>query len=237
MPRSSGCRLSRGGPRRARQHPAAAATSRTRPAPSAPSGPPSSPRSTTGRQLRARRRGDQGPHPAPTSTSTWSSSRQRCRPAGRPCTGPATPRRPARSSRAIAKGHGVDEVVKVKSMATQEIDLNEALAARGHRRLGDRPGRADRPARRRPAQPHPRAGDPPQPRRDPRDLPDPDGRGRAPRPGGPHRRAGGPRRGGPAAPAGEVPARQGRRLRRQLRGRRDRHARRRRVARATAGCA
>jgi len=31
----------------------------------------------------------------------------------------------------IAASHGVDEVVKVKSMATQEIDLNEALAARG----------------------------------------------------------------------------------------------------------
>ena len=32
---------------------------------------------------------------------------------------------------AIAKGHGVDEEVKVKSMATQEIELNEALAAHG----------------------------------------------------------------------------------------------------------
>jgi L-lactate dehydrogenase complex protein LldF len=32
---------------------------------------------------------------------------------------------------AIATAHGVDEVVKVKSMATQEIGLNEALAARG----------------------------------------------------------------------------------------------------------
>ncbi|MEO7068857.1 MAG: lactate utilization protein B [Nostocoides sp.] len=32
---------------------------------------------------------------------------------------------------AIAKSHGVDEVVKVKSMATQEIELNEALAAQG----------------------------------------------------------------------------------------------------------
>ncbi|MDQ6896800.1 MAG: LutB/LldF family L-lactate oxidation iron-sulfur protein [Actinomycetota bacterium] len=31
----------------------------------------------------------------------------------------------------IAKDHGVDEVVKVKSMATQEIELNEALAAQG----------------------------------------------------------------------------------------------------------
>ncbi|WP_052022086.1 lactate utilization protein B [Actinokineospora spheciospongiae] len=31
----------------------------------------------------------------------------------------------------IARGHGVDEVVKVKSMATQEIGLNEALAEHG----------------------------------------------------------------------------------------------------------
>ena len=31
----------------------------------------------------------------------------------------------------VASAHGVDEVVKVKSMATQEIDLNEALAAHG----------------------------------------------------------------------------------------------------------
>ena len=32
---------------------------------------------------------------------------------------------------AVAKGHGVDEVVKVKSMATAEIGLNEHLAAEG----------------------------------------------------------------------------------------------------------
>jgi L-lactate dehydrogenase complex protein LldF len=31
----------------------------------------------------------------------------------------------------LARGHGVDDVVKVKSMATQEIGLNEALAAEG----------------------------------------------------------------------------------------------------------
>lgn len=31
----------------------------------------------------------------------------------------------------IARHHGIDEVVKVKSMATQEIELNEALAAQG----------------------------------------------------------------------------------------------------------
>ncbi len=31
----------------------------------------------------------------------------------------------------VARSHDVDEVVKVKSMATQEIGLNEALAAEG----------------------------------------------------------------------------------------------------------
>ena len=31
----------------------------------------------------------------------------------------------------VAKAHGIDEVVKVKSMVTQEIGLNEALAAEG----------------------------------------------------------------------------------------------------------
>ena len=62
------------------------------------------------------------------------------------------------------------EVVKVKSMATQEIGLNEALGSRGHRRLRDRSRRTDRAVRRRPALAHPRPGDPPQPRRDPRHL-------------------------------------------------------------------
>ena len=52
-----------------------------------------------------------------------------------------------RSSPTSCEATGADEVVKVKSMATQEIGLNEALAAAGHRRLRDRPRRADRPAR------------------------------------------------------------------------------------------
>ena len=41
--------------------------------------------------------------------------------------------RRARSWPAIARSHGVDEVVKVKSIATDEIKLNEALAAAGVR--------------------------------------------------------------------------------------------------------
>ncbi len=63
--------------------------------------------------------------------ATSSSSRRRWSAAARSCTGRATPRRPARIVAEVAKAHGVDEVVKVKSMATQEIGLNEALAAEG----------------------------------------------------------------------------------------------------------
>ena len=100
----------------------------------------------------------------------------------------------------------------------------------GHLGVGDRPGRADRAAGRRPAQPHPRAGDPPQPLRDPRHLPRPDGRCRAARTGGPDRRPG---RAG-VAPPGCTCARSSSstsdgRLRRELRCGGDGHARRRRV--------
>ena len=87
------------------------------------------------------------------------------------CTGRATPPRRTGSSPDLVKATGETEVVKVKSMATQEIGLNEAPGRGGHHRLRDRPRRADRAARRRPALAHPRPGDPPQPRRDPRHLP------------------------------------------------------------------
>ena len=63
------------------------------------------------------------------------------------CTGP----RDAIEANGIVTGlvqaAGATEVVKVKSMVTDEIGLNDALAARGHRGLRDRPGRADRAAR------------------------------------------------------------------------------------------
>ena len=80
-------------------------------------------------------------------------------------------------------------------------------------------------------------GDPPQPRRDPRHLPRRMADAGRPAPDDltddPAELAGGRA----AAPAREVPARQGRRLRRQLRRRRDRHARASSSPRATAGCA
>ena len=61
-------------------------------------------------------------------------------------------------------------------MATQETGLNEALAAERHPRGRDRPGRADRAARRRPAQPHPGPRDPQEPGRDQGHLPPRDAR-------------------------------------------------------------
>ena len=67
----------------------------------------------------------------------------------------------------LVKATGSDEAIKVKSLATDEIGLNDALAARGHPRDRDRPRRADRPARpERLAVAHPRARDPQEPRRD-----------------------------------------------------------------------
>ena len=130
---------------------------------------------------------------------------------------------------AVAKAHGVDEVVKVKSMATQEIGLNEALAEEGIAawetdlaelivQLGD-----DLPSHILvPAIHRNRA----EIRQIFRDRMAACGTARA---GRPHRRPGRAGRGGPAAPAGEVPARQGRGVRRELRRGRDRDAGGRRV--------
>ena len=71
----------------------------------------------------------------------------------------------------LARERGAGEVIKVKSLATDEIELNAALATAGIRAGRDRPRRADHPARRGPSLAHPGAGDPPQPRRDPRAVP------------------------------------------------------------------
>ena len=101
--------------------------------------------------------------------------------------------------------------------------------ARGgrHHRVRDRPRRADRPARARQAVAHPGAGDPPQPRRDPGDLPARDGRTCDP---DAHRRAAPAGDGRPGAPAAQVPARaKVGDLRGELRRRRDRDAAGRRV--------
>ena len=69
--------------------------------------------------------------PSPSSTTTSSSSRPRSSAAVPSCTGRGDAAEACRIVADVAKAHGVDEVVKVKSMVTQEIGLNEALAAEG----------------------------------------------------------------------------------------------------------
>ena len=133
------------------------------------------------------------------------------------CTGPGTPPRPTRSCSASSGTRARGEVVKVKSMATAEIGLNEALEAGGVTaietdlaelivQLGDdRPSHILVPAIHRN-------------RSEIRDI------FRATHAARAHgvRPAGRARRGGPGAPAPQVPLREGRHLRRQLRGRRHR---------------
>ena len=120
---------------------------------------------------------------------------------------------------------GADEVVKVKSMATQEMGMNEALAEAGIAALetdlaelivqlnDDLPSHILVPAIHRN-------------RAEIREIFLREMPG-APR--RPHRRAAGAGRGGPDAPAAQVPVGEGRHLGRELRDRRDRDAGRRRV--------
>ena len=118
------------GPRGARRHPAAA-----QPGPR----DPHDPRQARAGGRRGRRLGGAAHAGAALKDATLaearrapaSSSRRRSTAAARSCTGRATPPRPARIVAEVAQAHGADEVVKVKSMATQEIGLNEALAAEG----------------------------------------------------------------------------------------------------------
>ena len=67
----------------------------------------------------------------PTSTPTCSGWRRTCTKAGGHVHWAPTPPRPTRSSPRWCATAGADPVVKVKSMATQETGLNEALAAAG----------------------------------------------------------------------------------------------------------
>ena len=100
---------------------------------SAPSAPPSSPRCPTGRSFARRCGGDQG---RDARTARRGARRARGVGAGgraAPCTGRATQPRRTRSSSSSCSAEGADEVVKVKSLATDEIRLNEALEAAGIR--------------------------------------------------------------------------------------------------------
>ena len=162
-----------------------------------------------------------------TSPNTSSSSSGMPPRAARTSTGPATPQEATQIVTTLVQRTGYDEVIKVKSMATQEIGLVKALEISRNRRPRNRPRRDDHPALGRPPESHRGAGAPPQPGRDPPDLPRPHAR----RPEGPDRRPTRARGSGPPAPPTPVPQDQGRGQRRELRDRRDRRPARRRVRR------
>ena len=137
--RSSGCRPFPGRPRGAGARPTRQL--RAQPAARDPHHPRQArPRRRRGASdweaLRAGRRGDQGrrrspPRRAPVRLEEPLTAARRHRALGaRRGRGERDRRRRSPSD------HGVDEVVKVKSMATQEIGLNEALAAARDRRAG-----------------------------------------------------------------------------------------------------
>ncbi len=70
----------------------------------------------------------------------------------------------------IATRHGAREVIKVKSLTTDEIGLNDALKAVGIDAFETDLAELDHPACGRAVLAHSRAGDPQEPRRDPPDL-------------------------------------------------------------------
>ena len=75
----------------------------------------------------------------------------------------STPPRPSASSSNSSRRPGLQDVVKIKTMTSAEIDLNSALESRRHHRLRDRSRRTHRPTRRRPTKPHRGSRHPPQP--------------------------------------------------------------------------
>ena len=77
------------------------------------------------------RRGDQGRALRRPRRRTCCSSRPSLTAAGATVHWARDAAEATRDRRRGREAHGVDEVVKVKSMATQEIELNEALAAEG----------------------------------------------------------------------------------------------------------
>ena len=163
-------------------------------------------------------RRDQGAHAAPPRRPPRARSRRGHSAPAAPCTGRATRAEAERDRRRDRRaGTAPTRSIKVKSLTTDEIGLNDALEARGRHARRDRPGRADRPARRR----HRRrtsscrrsTATAPRSatlfRRDARASSVSDEPARA-------------GRGGARAPARAVPAARGRRQRRELRRRRDR---------------
>ena len=127
-----------------------------------------------------RRRGDQGAHDGDAARAAGAPggrghARGRHRALG------ARRRRGQRDRGRDRAAHGADEVIKVKSLATDEIGMNEALEAEGIHALETDLAELIVQLAGRQAVAHPRARDPPQPRRDPRAVRAHDRRGPAPR--------------------------------------------------------
>ena len=127
----------------------------------------------------------QGAHDGAPAGAIWTSSRRRSPRAAGWCTGRATPPRRTGSSPTWSGPPAPTRWSRSSRWPPRRSALNEALEAAGIAAGRDRPGRADRAARPRQAVAHPGAGHPPQPGRDPGDLPARDGRRRP----GPDRRA------------------------------------------------
>ena len=98
--------------------------------------------------------------------SSSSASRRRSRARAARCTGRATRPRPTRIVASIARAHGAREVIKVKSIATDEIELNAALEAQGITAIETDLAELIIQLADDTLVAHPRAGDPPQPGRD-----------------------------------------------------------------------
>ena len=208
--------------RGARQPASCAPTSATPPTSSAASARSSSAKPPTGRRC-ANPAGRSRRTCCAISTTTSSSSRQQCTRAGGHVHWARDADEANRLIVGIIQSHGETEVIKVKTMTSDETRLNAALEAAGITpyetdladliiQLGhDRPSHIVVPALHRNRD------------RDPRAVPADDAPGRA----GPRARGSRPRRA--AVPAREVPARQGRLQRRELRDRRHRRGLRRRV--------
>ena len=192
---------------RAGRHPAAPQPRQGHRAPSAPSGPPWSASCPTGRQLREAGQAIKAAHDGPPDRYLEQLEEQVTARGGTV----HWARDAAEANRIVTdlvqRHRGRPRWSRSSRWPPRRSASTRRSPRPGITRLRDRPGRADRPARPRPAVAHPGAGDPPQPGRDPRDLPARDGRRRP----GPDRRPGRARRGGPAAPAAQVPVRAGRR--------------------------
>ena len=93
-------------------------------------------------------------------TTTWSNSRRTRTRTGARCTGRATPPSTTGSCSASCEAHGVQRLVKSKSMLTEECHLNPYLEEHGIEVVDTDLGERIVQLRRRAAEPHRDAGDP-----------------------------------------------------------------------------